>query len=86
LAARRTRDYYQALGYPAYRWALFAEVPFTAVAVPSGSWGGQRPNLADYVTLTGTRGRGERRRKAFMLSILILWVTGERISASGGWR
>ena len=30
----RTRDYYQALGFPAYRWAHFAEVPFTPLAKP----------------------------------------------------
>jgi D-proline reductase (dithiol) PrdB len=26
---QRTRDYYQALGFAAYRWAHFADVPFT---------------------------------------------------------
>jgi hypothetical protein len=26
---QRTREYYLALGFPAYRWAHFAEVPFT---------------------------------------------------------
>src|SRR5213593_2513909 len=31
---QRTRDYYQALGFPAYRWAHFAEVPFTPLAKP----------------------------------------------------
>lgn len=31
---QRTRDYYLALGYPAYRWAHFAEVPFTPLATP----------------------------------------------------
>jgi hypothetical protein len=31
---QRTRDYYQALGFAPYRWAHFAEVPFTALAKP----------------------------------------------------
>jgi hypothetical protein len=31
---QRTRDYYLALGFPAYRWAHFVEVPFTPLAVP----------------------------------------------------
>ena len=31
---QRTREYYLALGYPAYRWAHFAEVPFTPVPKP----------------------------------------------------
>jgi hypothetical protein len=31
---QRTRDYYLKLGYPAYRWAHFADVPFTAPATP----------------------------------------------------
>jgi len=31
---QRTRDYYQRLGYPAYRWAHFAEVPFTRLRKP----------------------------------------------------
>jgi glycine/sarcosine/betaine reductase selenoprotein B len=31
---QRTRDYYLKLGYPAYRWAHFAEVPFTPLAMP----------------------------------------------------
>jgi D-proline reductase (dithiol) PrdB len=30
----RTRDYYQKLGYPAYRWAHFDEVPFTPLRTP----------------------------------------------------
>ncbi len=30
----RTRAYYSALGYPAYRWASFAEVPFSALRQP----------------------------------------------------
>jgi D-proline reductase (dithiol) PrdB len=29
---QRTRDYYQALGFPPYHWAHFAEVPFTPLA------------------------------------------------------
>jgi hypothetical protein len=31
---QRTREYYAALGFPAYRWAHFAEVPFTPPARP----------------------------------------------------
>jgi hypothetical protein len=36
----------------------------------SGSWGGQRPSMGDYVTGTGARGRGERRRRVLMLATL----------------
>ena len=31
---QRTRDYYQALGFAAYRWAHFADVPFTPLSMP----------------------------------------------------
>src|SRR2546426_9120137 len=31
---QRTRDYYLALGYGAYRWARFADVPFTPLRTP----------------------------------------------------
>ena len=31
---QRTRDYYQRLGFPPYRWAHFADVPFTPLATP----------------------------------------------------
>jgi D-proline reductase (dithiol) PrdB len=31
---QRTRDYYQALGFPAYRWAHHTEAPFTPLAKP----------------------------------------------------
>lgn len=31
---RRTREYYGALGYPAYRWSHFAEVPFQPLRKP----------------------------------------------------
>jgi D-proline reductase (dithiol) PrdB len=31
---QRTRDYYQTLGFPAYRWAHYADVPFTPLARP----------------------------------------------------
>jgi hypothetical protein len=30
----RTRTYYQALGYDPYRWAQYADVPFTPLAGP----------------------------------------------------
>ena len=36
---QRTRDYYQALGFAPYRWAHYAEVPFTPLArSPACSW------------------------------------------------
>jgi D-proline reductase (dithiol) PrdB len=31
---QRTREYYQALGFAAYRWAHFADVPFTPLRAP----------------------------------------------------
>lgn len=31
---QRTRDYYQALGFAPYRWAHYAQVPFTALSMP----------------------------------------------------
>jgi len=31
---QRTREYYQALGFPPYRWAHFVEAPFTPLRVP----------------------------------------------------
>jgi D-proline reductase (dithiol) PrdB len=31
---QRTRDYYLALGFNAYRWAHFADVPFTPLSTP----------------------------------------------------
>jgi D-proline reductase (dithiol) PrdB len=31
---QRTRDYYQALGFAAYRWAHFTDVPFTPLGRP----------------------------------------------------
>ena len=34
LYMQRTRDYYLTLGYSAYRWAHFAEVPFTPLRAP----------------------------------------------------
>jgi hypothetical protein len=30
----RTREYYQALGFAAYRWAHFTDAPFTPLAIP----------------------------------------------------
>jgi D-proline reductase (dithiol) PrdB len=33
---QRTRDYYRALGYDPYRWARFADVPFTPLPAPLG--------------------------------------------------
>jgi len=34
LYMQRTRDYYQALGFGAYRWAHYADTPFTPLAKP----------------------------------------------------
>jgi D-proline reductase (dithiol) PrdB len=31
---QRTRDYYQRVGFPPYRWAHFADAPFTPLAKP----------------------------------------------------
>ena len=31
---QRTRDYYQKLGFPAYRWAHFSDVPFAPLTKP----------------------------------------------------
>ena len=31
---QRTRDYYQALGFASYRWAHYADVPFTPLTRP----------------------------------------------------
>jgi D-proline reductase (dithiol) PrdB len=31
---QRTREYYQALGFPAYRWAHYADVPFAPLVKP----------------------------------------------------
>lgn len=31
---QRTREYYQTLGFPAYRWAHYADVPFAPLAKP----------------------------------------------------
>ena len=31
---QRTRDYYLALGFPAYRWAHFVETPFSPLSTP----------------------------------------------------
>src|SRR5438552_10246980 len=33
---QRTRDYYQVLGFNPYRWAHFADVPFTPLGTPLG--------------------------------------------------
>ena len=33
---QRTREYYQALGYQPYRWAHFADAPFTPLRTPLG--------------------------------------------------
>jgi 3-oxoacyl-[acyl-carrier protein] reductase len=60
-------------------WDESFALNFTAVrklTCAVGSWGGQRPGLAAYVTVTGpkhgdgTQARGARRRRAFMLPVL----------------
>jgi len=35
-----------------------------------GLWGGQRPSLVGYVTVTGAHGRGDRRRRVLKLPTL----------------
>lgn len=45
----RSRSYYLALGYPAYRWAYFAEVPFATLREPlAGSTVGLVTTAAPY--------------------------------------
>jgi hypothetical protein len=54
-----------------------------SVSCAIGSWGGRRPSLAAYVTLTGPRGhqgRGDRRRMSFVLpSMKRLAVSSRRV-------
>jgi hypothetical protein len=58
---QRTRDYYQALGFPAYRWAHFAEVPFTPLAKPlAASRVALITTAAPYQPGAGDQGPGAR--------------------------
>ena len=56
---QRTRDYYLALGYGAYRWAHFAEVPFTPLRTPlSQARLGLITTAAPYQPEAGDQGPG----------------------------
>ena len=58
---QRTRDYYQALGFPAYRWAHFADVPFTPLAKPlAASRVALITTAAPYQTGVGDQGPGAK--------------------------
>jgi hypothetical protein len=60
-----------------------------------GSWGGRRPSLGGYVTVTGPNDGGHRLRRAFMLPIprillyppgLLLAPESRSRSKSSAWR
>ncbi len=56
---QRTRDYYLALGFAPYRWAHYAEVPFTPLAVPlSRARVGLITTAAPYQSEAGDQGPG----------------------------
>ena len=56
---QRTRDYYLALGYGTYRWAHFAEVPFTPLRTPlSRARVGLITTAAPYQPEAGDQGPG----------------------------
>jgi hypothetical protein len=56
---QRTRDYYQALGYAAYRWAHFVDVPFTPLRAPlSRARVGLITTAAPYQPEAGDQGPG----------------------------
>jgi D-proline reductase (dithiol) PrdB len=56
---QRTRDYYLALGFAPYRWAHYAEVPFTPLAVPlSRARVGLITTAAPYQPEAGEQGPG----------------------------
>ena len=58
---QRTRDYYQALGFPPYRWAHFTEVPFTPLAKPlAGSRVALITTAAPFQPGVGDQGPGAR--------------------------
>jgi hypothetical protein len=56
---QRTRDYYLALGFAAYRWAHFVEVPFTPLRTPlSRARVGLITTAAPYQPEVGDQGPG----------------------------
>ena len=56
---QRTREYYLALGFAPYRWAHYAEVPFTPLAVPLGrARVGLITTAAPYQPEAGNQGPG----------------------------
>lgn len=56
---QRTRDYYLALGFAAYRWAHFVEVPFTPLRTPlSRARVGLITTAAPYQPEAGDQGPG----------------------------
>jgi len=58
---QRTRDYYLALGFPAYRWAHFEDVPFTALGKPlAHARVGLITTAAPYQPEAGDQGPGAR--------------------------
>ena len=58
---QRTRDYYQALGFAPYRWAHYAEVPFTPLARPlSQARVGLITTAAPYQPGVGDQGPGAK--------------------------
>jgi hypothetical protein len=58
---QRTRDYYLALGFPAYRWAHFEDVPFTVLGTPlAQARVGLITTAAPYQPEAGDQGPGAR--------------------------
>jgi D-proline reductase (dithiol) PrdB len=58
---QRTRDYYLALGFPAYRWAHFEDVPFTVLGKPlAQARVGLITTAAPYQPQAGDQGPGAR--------------------------
>jgi D-proline reductase (dithiol) PrdB len=58
---QRTRDYYLALGFPAYRWAHFEDVPFTPLDTPlAQARVGLITTAAPYQPQAGDQGPGAR--------------------------
>jgi D-proline reductase (dithiol) PrdB len=58
---QRTRDYYLALGFPAYRWAHFEDVPFRPLDTPlAQARVGLITTAAPYQPQAGDQGPGAR--------------------------
>jgi hypothetical protein len=58
---QRTRDYYLALGFPAYRWAHYTDAPFTPLAKPlARSRVALITTAAPYQPSVGDQGPGAR--------------------------